>query len=55
MTPFQALYGCLPLVIPCYAPNSTDIQVLDSLLTEQDSILRLLKESLRNAQNRIGK
>ncbi|CAH9095864.1 unnamed protein product [Cuscuta epithymum] len=53
MTPFQALYGRAPPIIPRYTPNSTDIQALDSLLTECDNIMHVLKESLRQAQHRM--
>ena len=53
MSPYQALYGRLPPTIPPYSQGSTSIQALEELLLERDTLLRSLKESLRQAQHRM--
>ena len=47
MSPFQALYGRAPPVIPQYIPNSTKVQAFDELLMERDVLLKSLKENLK--------
>lgn len=53
MTPFQALYGRPPPVISGYTPGNTKIGKLDEILTQRTDILKLLKENLTRAQNRM--
>lgn len=53
MSPFQALYGRPPPVIPRYVPGSTTLEALDEMLLERDNLLSELKESLRVAQQRM--
>ena len=54
MSPFQALYGCLPPTIPPYSRDSTSIQALDELLLERDALLYSLKETLHQTQHRMS-
>ncbi|KAH9775894.1 hypothetical protein KPL71_006537 [Citrus sinensis] len=51
MSHFQALFGRPPPAIPPYSKGSTSIQALDKALSEQDALLRTLKENLRQAQH----
>ncbi|RVW71121.1 Transposon Tf2-12 polyprotein [Vitis vinifera] len=53
MTPFQALFGRPPPIIPAYTQGSTSIQALDEALVERDALLRTLKKNLRQAQHRM--
>ena len=53
MSPFQALFGRPPPAIPPYSKGSTSMQALDEALSEQDALLRSLKENLRQAQHRM--
>lgn len=53
MSPFKALYGREPPVIPAYTGSSTSIQALDELLLERDALLTALKTNLRAAQHRM--
>ncbi|KAL9441424.1 hypothetical protein AB3S75_020001 [Citrus x aurantiifolia] len=53
MSPFKALYGREPPVIPSYIRSSTLIQALDELLLERDALLTALKTNLRAAQHRM--
>lgn len=53
MSSFQALYGCLPPVIPKYQPGATSAVEVDVQLTARDELLRQLKANLQTAQNRI--
>lgn len=50
---FQALYVCLPPVIPPYTQGSSSIQALDDLLTERDGLLHRLNVNILQAQNRM--
>ena len=53
MTPFKALFGRPPPIIPAYTQGSTSIQALDEALVERDALLRTLKKNLRQAQHRM--
>jgi hypothetical protein len=53
MSPFQALYGRQPPTIPYYTRGSTPIQTLDASLIDRNELLRVLKENLLAAQNRM--
>ncbi|KAK9189840.1 hypothetical protein WN943_018439 [Citrus x changshan-huyou] len=53
MSPFKALYGREPLVIPYYTKSSTSIQALDKLLLERNALLTSLKTKLQVAQYRM--
>ncbi|PWA58030.1 hypothetical protein CTI12_AA406450 [Artemisia annua] len=43
MSPFQELYGRLPLTIIPYPPGSSKVAAVDDLLVERDGLLRHLK------------
>ncbi|GKA29453.1 ty3-gypsy retrotransposon protein [Tanacetum coccineum] len=53
MSPFQALYGRLPLSVIPYPPGSSKVAAVYELLVERDECLRQLKENLLVAQNRM--
>ena len=53
MSPFKALYGREPPVIPSYTKSSTSIQALDELLLERNALLTSLKSNLQVAQHRM--
>jgi hypothetical protein len=53
MTPFEALYGRKPPTLVPYAPGSSKIDSLDELLTQKTMILKVLKENLTKARNRM--
>ena len=53
MSPFKALCGCEPPVIPPYTESSTSIQALNELLLERDALLTSLKTNLQEAQHRM--
>ncbi|GKC30489.1 ty3-gypsy retrotransposon protein [Tanacetum coccineum] len=53
MSPFQALYGRLPLSVIPYPPGSSKVAAVDKLLVERDKCLRQLKENLLAAKNRM--
>ncbi|GJS16374.1 ty3-gypsy retrotransposon protein [Tanacetum coccineum] len=48
MTPYQALYGTYP-------PGSSKVAVVEDMLVERDELLRLLRENLLAAKNRMEK
>ena len=47
-SPFKALFGHPPPIIPAYTRSSTSIQALDEMLRERDALLHSLKDNLRN-------
>ncbi|GJW67410.1 ty3-gypsy retrotransposon protein [Tanacetum coccineum] len=51
MSPFQALYGLLPLSVIPYPPGSSKVAAVGELL--RDECLRQLKENLLAAKNRM--
>ncbi|GJX45785.1 ty3-gypsy retrotransposon protein [Tanacetum coccineum] len=53
MTPFQALYGRLPLHLIPYPPGSSKVEAVEALLVERDDLLRQLRENLLAAKNRM--
>ncbi|GKD26288.1 ty3-gypsy retrotransposon protein [Tanacetum coccineum] len=53
MTPYQALYGKVPLSIIPYPPGSSKVAAVDDALIERDALLRLLKQNLLAAKNRM--
>ncbi|GKB72377.1 ty3-gypsy retrotransposon protein [Tanacetum coccineum] len=53
MSPFQALYGRLPLTVIPYPPGSSKVAVVDDLLVEHDGLLRQLKDNLFSAKQRM--
>ncbi|GJS49281.1 ty3-gypsy retrotransposon protein [Tanacetum coccineum] len=53
MSPFQALYGRLPPAIIPYAPGSSKVAAVDEVLTEQEELLRKLRNNLLAAKHRM--
>jgi hypothetical protein len=55
MTPFEVVYGKKPPSLPQYLTGSTSLEALDSVLTDRDDILQLLKNKLLKAQAAMKK
>ncbi|KAH9753705.1 Integrase catalytic domain-containing protein [Citrus sinensis] len=53
MTPFLALYGRHPLVVPMYHVESSPVHKVDQALLSRDELLRQLKQNLKMATNRM--
>ncbi|XP_050374823.1 uncharacterized protein LOC126792451 [Argentina anserina] len=53
MTQFEALYGAPPPSITSYHPGSTSVQAVDEALRDRDSFLKLLRENMHMAQNKM--
>lgn len=53
MTPFEAIYGRAPPVIPNYTTGSSFVDEMDHTLQDQTKVLRFLKDNLNAAQARI--
>jgi hypothetical protein len=53
MTPFQALYGCLPPSIPLYTEGLSAIHEVDQHLLHRDALLKQLKTNLEVSVNRM--
>ena len=53
MTPFQALYGYPPPMLLSYVPGTSANQTVDQTLQSKDQILKVLKENLEEARNRM--
>ncbi|PRQ49850.1 hypothetical protein RchiOBHm_Chr2g0126521 [Rosa chinensis] len=53
MTPFQALYGYPPPKVQLYLPGSTAVHEVDQQLKDRDSLLAMLKQNLKKAQERM--
>lgn len=52
-TPFEAVYGCKPSKLVRYIDQSSSLPQLDELLRTRSSILQLLRQNLRKAQNHM--
>ncbi|GJR58993.1 ty3-gypsy retrotransposon protein [Tanacetum coccineum] len=53
MSPYQALYGKVPLSIIPYPPRSYKVAVVEDVLVERDELLRRLRDNLLAAKNRM--
>ncbi|GKB64683.1 hypothetical protein Tco_0920869 [Tanacetum coccineum] len=53
MSPFQDLYGRLPLSVTLYPLGSSKVAAVDDLLMECDGLLRQLKDNLFSAKRRM--
>ncbi|KAG6518817.1 hypothetical protein ZIOFF_022298 [Zingiber officinale] len=53
ITPFEAVYGCIPPSVSSYTRGSTNVHQVDQNLRTRDQILQLLKNNLCDAQARI--
>lgn len=51
MTPFQALCGQPPLVIPQYREGNSPVHEVDQQLISRDDVLQQLKHNLNIANN----
>ncbi|GJY91450.1 hypothetical protein Tco_0506646 [Tanacetum coccineum] len=55
MSPYQALYGRLPLSLIPYPPGTCKVVVVDELLRERNEVTRQLKQNLVAAKLRMEK
>ena len=55
MTPYQALYGKAPPIVVSYTPKTAKLQAVEDDLLERDATLKLLKDNLVLAQDRMTK
>lgn len=55
MTPFEVVYGGKPPTYTSYFSGESSVAVVNQAMKDRDSILRLLKENLHLAQNRMKK
>jgi hypothetical protein len=53
MTPFEAVYGRPPPILPTYTIGSSMVDQVDRVLRNRTQILHLLKENLTAAQSRM--
>lgn len=53
MSPFQALYGRLPPLIPAYSLDSTSVHEVDIALRTRDELLQQLKQNLQASINKM--
>ncbi|GKA86980.1 ty3-gypsy retrotransposon protein [Tanacetum coccineum] len=53
MSPYQALYGKVPLSIIPYPPGSSKVAAVEDVLVERDELLRRLRDNLLAAKNRM--
>nr|GEU90935.1 hypothetical protein [Tanacetum cinerariifolium] len=53
MSPFQALYGRLPLAIIPYLHGSSKVAAFDKVLSKRDELLRQLRHNLLDTKNRM--
>ena len=53
MTPYEAFYGQAPLVLLPYTPSSSPVQAVDAVLRNRDEVLRILRENIHMARNRM--
>lgn len=45
ITPFEAVYGYVPPIVPVYESGTTKVDSVEQSLTERDNILSLLKNN----------
>jgi hypothetical protein len=55
MTPFEVVYGKKPPSLPQYLTGTTQLEALDTILTDRENILQLLKNKLLKAQATMKK
>ena len=55
MTPFEVVYGREPSTYTTYIPSETFVAFVDQVLRDKDSMIRLLKENLHQAQSKMKK
>nr|GFA37908.1 chromo domain-containing protein [Tanacetum cinerariifolium] len=54
MSPYQALYGKVPLSIIPYPPGSSKVATVEDVLVQRDEFLRQLRDNLLAGKNRSG-
>lgn len=52
-SPFEAMYGYAPLLIPGLKEEQSSVAVVADLIIRQAQMMRILKENLQKAQNRM--
>jgi hypothetical protein len=55
MTPFEVVYGKKPPSLPQYLAGTTHLEALDTILTDRENILQLLKNKLLKAHATMKK
>ncbi|KAK2407034.1 hypothetical protein QL285_042695 [Trifolium repens] len=55
ITPFEVVYGRKPPSLPRYLSGTTELEALDTILTDREDILQLLKNKLLKPQNSMKK
>ncbi|KAH9735939.1 hypothetical protein KPL71_017914 [Citrus sinensis] len=55
ITPFEVVYGREPPTYTTYIPGETIVASVDQALRDRDSMIRLLKENLHQAQSKMKK
>ncbi|KAL9422110.1 hypothetical protein AB3S75_034387 [Citrus x aurantiifolia] len=55
ITPFEVVYGREPPTYTTYIPGETIVASVDQALKDRDSMIRLLKENLHQAQSKMKK
>ena len=53
LTPFEALYGFPPSKLQSYVPGITRVATLNSLLSQRQDVLNILRDHLAAAQGRM--
>ena len=53
LTPFEALYGFPPPKLQSYVLGTTRVDALDSLLSQRQAVLNILRDHLAIAQDRM--
>jgi len=53
MTPFEAVYAHPPPMLVDYIPGDSNLGSLDEILQQRQLIMRVLKENLHRARNRM--
>lgn len=52
MSPYQALYGVKPPLLPAYVPGGIAVEEVDELLKKPEEVHQRLKLNLQRAQER---
>jgi hypothetical protein len=52
-TPFEVVYGRVPPTLLSYIPGTARVQAVEHALLERDELLKLVREKLSQAQNRM--
>lgn len=55
MSPYEAVYGVKPNLLPGYSPGEANVETVDELLQLREKVHQLLKNNLQVAQHRMKK